>query len=71
MPEQLKPLQVPIKVKYLLRLYSDLAQGRQNGMSANPISATEIKAWLEITGRTLSNWELQTLRAIDRGFVNG
>lgn len=71
MPEQLKPVDVPVKAKYLLRLYSDLAQGRQNGMSANPISATEIKAWLDITGRNLSNWELHTLRAIDRGFVYG
>lgn len=70
-PNELIQPQIANSVKYLLRLYSDLAQGRQTGMGANPLSAIEIQAWLNLTDRKLSNWELNTLRAMDRAFING
>jgi hypothetical protein len=69
-PEQLEQPELPNKVKHILRLYGDLSQGRQFGFSANPISSIEIQAWLNITDRTLSNWEIQTLRAIDRAYLS-
>jgi hypothetical protein len=69
-PEQLEQPEIPNKAKYLLRLFVELSQGRQSGFSANPISALEIQAWLQITDRTLSNWEIQTLRAMDRAYLS-
>jgi hypothetical protein len=71
MPDELVSPNVPNKVKYLIGLFSDLSFTRQYGMNANPISCTEIEAWLRVTNRKLTNWELMTLRAMDRGLLNG
>lgn len=61
---------IPNKAQYLLRLYGDLSQGRQYGFSANPISSVELQAWLNLTDRKLNNWEIQTLRAMDRAYLS-
>lgn len=71
MPEQLKPPEVNKRVIYLLYLFSDLSQGRQSGMAINSISSAELMAWMQITGRNLNAWEIATLRAMDKGFMNG
>lgn len=69
-PIELEQPEIPIKAKYLLRLYGDLSQGRQSGFSANPISSVELQAWLNLTGRSLNDWEIQTLRAMDRAYLS-
>lgn len=70
-PEELIQPALPNSVKYLLRLFADLSHGRQNGMGANSITCLELQAWLNLTDRKLSNWEINTLRAMDRAFING
>ncbi len=71
MPEALMPPEVPRKALYLIGLFADLSQGRQNGMATNAISCTEILSWLTVTGRNLSAWEIETLRRMDRGLIYG
>jgi hypothetical protein len=70
-PAELIPPEVPRKALYLVGLFADLSQGRQNGMATNAISCTEILSWLTVTGRNLSAWELETLRKMDRGIIYG
>lgn len=70
-PAELVPPEVNKRALYLVGLFFDLSQGRQNGMATNAISCTEILSWLKVTGRTLSAWELETLRKMDRGLIYG
>lgn len=69
-PKELEQPEIPIKLRYLLRLFGDLSQGRQYGFSANTISSLELQAWINITNRTLCDWEIQTLRAMDRAYLS-
>lgn len=71
MPDDLVSPKLSNNVKYLLRLFADLSFGRQYGMTANPMSCMEIEAWMRITNRKLNDWEIMTLRAMDRGLING
>lgn len=58
-------------IMYLWRWYCDISQGRgyTNGI-LNALSWCEIKAWSELTSNFPNEWEISTLRAIDRGYLN-
>ena len=62
--------EVDRQAQYLLRWFGELSQGRQNGMGANPISWCEMEVWARMTGRHPNEWEVETLRAIDWGYLN-
>jgi len=36
-----------------------------NGFGANPLSWSEIKAWAELTGNDLREWETRMLKRMD------
>jgi hypothetical protein len=54
---------------YVWQWYMELAVSRGAGMTGpEPIRWQEIKAWCELTGVRLEQWELRAIRAIDRAF---
>ena len=64
--------EVPKEVRYVWRWFCSISQGRHSteyGLS--PLAWAEIKAWAELTGRVLNEWEVATIRAIDWEYVNG
>ena len=69
-------LEVPYvdkSVIYLWHWFLDVGQARTYGINGMPnyLSWCEIKAWTELTNRKPNEWEISTLRAIDRGYLNG
>lgn len=69
-PELIQP-EIPSEVKYLWRWFCEVSQGKQyNGTVINFLSWTEIKAWADLLDRKPNEWELMTIRAMDREFVN-
>lgn len=68
---ELQQPEVPKIVKYLWNWFSTLSAGRQsNGMAANPLSWQDIKAWADLYDNAPNSWELGTLRAIEKVFLN-
>jgi hypothetical protein len=50
--------------------FAELSSARgSNGNGPNPISYTEIAAWAQLTGRTLTPWLVATLVAMDRAWL--
>lgn len=47
-----------------------MARG-SNGMTLNPISFTEIKAWAELTGTEITPKEVRLLKMLDGAVLNG
>lgn len=37
-----------------------------SGFGANPITFTELRAWIELSAVAVKPWELRSLRALDR-----
>lgn len=67
---ELKQPEVDKQIIYLWRWFCELAQGRQhNGMGANTLAWSEMKAWAELTSRAPNEWEIATLRAIDWNYL--
>lgn len=50
---------------YLWALYREATEGRQD---VRTLPYAELDAWLRVTGRSLTRFELNALRAIDRAF---
>ena len=52
--------------------FLELNSGRtSNGFGANAISYSEIKAWSELTGRSLEPYQVSILKQLDRIVLNG
>lgn len=60
-PELIQP-DVPLKVRYLWRWFVDMWGGER-------MSWNDMKAWAELTGRKPNEWEISTIRAIEREFL--
>lgn len=54
---------ISIKFQYLYLWYLDIK-------TSEAITFTELKNWCELTNNKLTNWELDTIRAIDRIYWN-
>ena len=63
-------LPLPQAAAHVWGWYQEISAGRQNGMSINPISHTEIYCWSQMAGIRLAMWEVQAIRAIDTVFVS-
>jgi hypothetical protein len=67
------PLLTPIKVSpavtYLWEYFLDLNNTRQSGMGVSAINYTEIKSWCDLTGNTLSAFEVRVIKMLDSVFL--
>jgi len=63
-PELIQP-EISIQVLYLWRWFCEVSQGRQSAK----LSWTELKAWTELTNKKPNEWEISTIRAIDREYM--
>jgi hypothetical protein len=69
-PEDKPACPIPPEIAYLWEWFWDVSAGRpaSNGVMLM-IPATEIRAWQELNGIRLKPWEMHTLRALDRLFI--
>lgn len=49
----------------LWQLFFALSAARRSGLSAQPLTYTDIEAYCRLTGTDLSPWELETLTVMD------
>jgi len=57
-------------IEYLYVYFWDIRNSiGGSGFGPAPISATELKAWSEITGNKLATWEVNILREMDREYM--
>lgn len=69
-PPELDGPAVPFQLAHLLDWFRELNTGRTgNGFGANPLSWGEIDAWIRLTGRTVRDWEIGLLRALDQKYM--
>ena len=70
-PEELT-LELPVVFFELWEWFIELHMARgSNGMTLNPISFTEIKAWAELTGTEITPKEVRLLKMLDGAVLNG
>jgi hypothetical protein len=68
--ELIQPV-VDVQVKYLWRWFCELSHGRDyNNVSPNTLKWSEINSWSNMMKRNLNEWEVFTLLAMDRSFIN-
>jgi hypothetical protein len=67
-PNPVLALALPVCVTGLWQAFCEMA--RPVGMAAGAIPAVEIEAWQRLSGVTLSPWEVDTLRAMDRAAMS-
>lgn len=46
-----------------------MSDRRQNGMSLNPLSSSEIESYCRLRGRTLSEWEVDAICELDNKYL--
>jgi hypothetical protein len=60
----------PTAIQYLWGWFHELQSARTgNGFGANPITFSEIQAWMQLTGRTVHPWEINALKELDRAYL--
>ena len=70
MPPELDVPDLPECAWHVWTVYHRLSRTRQNGMSANPISYTEIQAYCQLHHDHLAGWELNVITGIDATFLH-
>ncbi|WP_419773338.1 phage tail assembly chaperone [Haemophilus seminalis] len=69
-PEELNNPPLNIAVGYLLEYFYAVSSSRQCGMSANPITFSEILAWSQLTNTSLARWEIEVIKRLDILWLN-
>ena len=70
-PPQLEPADLPGCLDYLWRWFCELSGGRGYAeFGPLPLTYSEIKAWSELTKTDTAAWEVETLKALDRAYLN-
>ena len=70
-PAELIGPAMPPALGYLWRTFIRLHNGRSYGEAgANPICYTEIKAWCDLYGADLVDWEIDLVKALDAAFIS-
>lgn len=67
--KELEPIEFPKLVANIWTCFIDLSYSRTSGMSMNPLSYTEIKNYLELTGTYLSPEEVKALKRLDASYM--
>lgn len=65
MDPRLEPARIPDEARGLWESFFALSAARRSGMSAQPLTYTDLDAWCRLTGTTLTPWELETLTIMD------
>lgn len=68
-PQELTTVEVSHIIMYLWEWFLDLNSTRQSGMGINAISYSEIKAWCELVGISLSPYEIRVIKLLDRVYL--
>jgi len=62
---------IPGRVAYLWRWWSELDRGRRYGMNgAEPLAFLDIESWARLSGRRPTHTDIESLIAIDRVVLN-
>ena len=65
-PEELIGPQFPTTVSYIWSAFLALSSARTSGFSGpNPLTYTEIQAWLNLTNRHLSSRDVEAIKRLD------
>jgi hypothetical protein len=65
-PPMLIPVELPDEIRYLWDYFLEMSPRRDTGgMSGGTISSTELRAWMQNTGVTLSAWEVRALDLLE------
>ncbi|WP_082452791.1 hypothetical protein [Sphingomonas sp. Leaf208] len=59
----------PLPLPHLIERWTEIGMTGSNGMSATPLSWTEIAAWQANTCIRLSPWEARIIRALSLAYV--
>lgn len=71
MPDRLKPVDCPDWLIYIWHDFLELNQSRgSNGFVANPISYQEIDCWNRLTGKAVTQFEVDTIKMIDSIYLD-
>lgn len=68
-PKDLEVPDCPQSMVSILNIFYELSSARQSGMSLNPIAWGDIMAYCSLTETRLEKWEIDTIRALDRIFL--
>lgn len=61
--------EIPECCLWLWMLFMEIQQGRQSGMGANPISWSDLQAFLSFNDLHLAPCEIRIIRAFDRAYL--
>jgi hypothetical protein len=65
-PEELKDVECPDSIKYVWGYFIELHNSRGTGaMAPNPISYQDILAWVQLTDKELTPFEIDCLTSLD------
>jgi hypothetical protein len=60
----------PSAVQHLWEWFQELQTARTgNGMGMNPITFSEIHAWMQLTARLVHPWEVRALKELDQAYL--
>jgi hypothetical protein len=68
-PEYLKEMPDIEGDFFVINIWRELGRAQPGYMSAEPLSWTEIGNWANVTGATLTKWELETVRILSCEYV--
>jgi hypothetical protein len=70
-PEELRLPDFPDVARHVWDHFLSIHQGRSYGINGpNPISFQDIHFWSQLTGWTLSPWEVSTIKKLDVVFLS-
>ncbi len=62
---------IPEPVEYLWGWFFEVSRGREIGFNgACPLSALEIKAWVEMTGNHMTRFDFHAIREMDAAYLS-
>jgi hypothetical protein len=69
-PQGLDIPKLPVSLIYLWQTFVSISAGRQTGYSGPlPLSYTEIKSWIELTGCELTPFEVNSIKRLDNVYL--
>ena len=69
-PELVGPA-MPPALGYVWQIFMALSNGRSYGETGpNPLCYTEMKAWCDLHGTDLVDWEIDLVKALDATFIS-
>jgi len=69
-PKELEEVQFPTLVQHIWSAFVNLSDTRTTGFSgANPLTYTEIQAWMNLTNTQLSSRDIEAIHKLDRAYM--